>query len=91
MAKKGYEQNMVDARKARKKAKERGVTNIPKMKGVNYREEFEQLDELSPGTLNSYATKAQPDVRKQSLDAAKRKRRAKGVALARFKALRGSK
>lgn len=62
-----------------------------KMKGVNYREEVEQLDELSPKTLNSYATKAQPDVRRQSLDAAKRKRRAKGVAIARFKALRGSK
>ena len=91
MAKRGYEGNMVDARKARKKAKERGVTNIPKMKGVNYREEVEQLDELSPKTLNSYATKAQPDVRRQSLDAAKRKRRAKGVAIARFKALRGSK
>ena len=105
LAKKGYTQNMVDAGKAEKKAKKRGVTNIPKLKGVNYvkigqshyadylgeNEEVEQLDELSPKTLNSYATKAQPDIRKQSLDAAKRKRRAKGVALARFKALRGSK
>lgn len=90
MAKKGYTQNMVDAQKAKKKAKERGVT-MPKLKGVNYSEEVEQLDELSPKTLNSYATKAQPDIRKQSLDAAKRKRRAKMVGLARFKALRGSK
>ena len=90
MAKMGYAKHMVDAQKAKKKAKERGVT-MPKLKGVNYAEEIEQLDELSPKTLNSYATKAQPDIRKQSLDAAKRKRRAKGVALARFKALRGSK
>ncbi len=89
MAKMGYAKHMVDAQKAKKKAKERGVT-MPKLKGVNYSEEAEQLDELSPKTLNSYATKAQPDVRRQSLDAAKRKRRAKGVALARFKALRGS-
>ena len=62
-----------------------GATKVLKVK-----EEAEQLDELSPKTLNSYATKAQPDIRKQSLDPAKRKKRAKMVGLARFKALKPS-
>lgn len=63
-----------------------GATKVLKVK-----EEAEQLDELSPKTLNSYATQAKPDIRKQSLDPEKRKKRAKGVALARFKALKGVK
>jgi hypothetical protein len=58
-----------------------GATKVLRMK-----EESEQLDELSPKTLNSYATKAQPDIRKQSLDPEKRKKRAKMVGLARYKA-----
>lgn len=54
-------------------------------------EETEQLDELSPKTLNSYATKAQPDIRRKSIDTKKRLNRAKGVALARFKAIKKPK
>ena len=51
-------------------------------------ESVEQLDELSPKTLNSYATKAQPDIRRQSLDPQKRKKRAKMISIARYKAIK---
>ena len=59
-----------------------------RMKDKKMKEEVEQLDELSPKTLNSYATKAQPDIRRQSLDPEKRKKRAKMIGLARYKAIK---
>ena len=79
----------------RKIDKTEGQKAMPKVddgatKVLRVKEEAEQLDELSPKTLNSYATKAQPDIRKQSLDPEKRKKRAKMVGLARFKALKPS-
>lgn len=72
------------AKKVEKLAK-KDISSDPDFKDVD--EETEQLDELSPKTLNSYADKAFPDIRRKSLDPKKREQRAKGVAKARFKAI----